>query len=461
MASSCLSWVAAVHAFPWGSPVYLVGTAALFLAMIYGVIQSIKGDYFTSLAILAIFAGADFLYLYYLPHNRWLFVIYYSIACGLALISRTLAMKRLWPRGTGITQKVFFLYALWSGLTLILVSDVLRATVWWLHVIAGFSLLALFGALRPNREQTTQILYCFLIGQQSYVVTSLFLRNMLGISGKTRFTLPGMGANQASMIMGAGLMVALHLFLSTKAPRRRLVFAFCIATSAFGVLLSMTRGAGVAVAIGGAIMVLSFARASGRKMLLGAVIAVSAYLCFLGADFMTDGYITSRFEKGFKQKNLASREDIWGLAAHIFKENPIMGTGIGSFWTQFEYWNPRLRAIEGRKKGTKAHNETVRVAVETGSIGLLLFIGWHLTLFLRTIRSRPDQFQVNARLPFFVYVVLSGFTISYRSMFVYFLFGVALEGWYRVTAGRPDKGTVESRSNSAPRNRLTGSSRGL
>lgn len=62
----------------------------------------------------------------------------------------------------------------------------------------------------------------------------------------------------------------------------------------------------------------------------------------------------------------------------LFKENPIIGIGLGRFKTLYneKYKSAEVKAVEGNKTVFHAHNNTLTILAETGIIGGLIF--WYM-----------------------------------------------------------------------------------
>lgn len=74
----------------------------------------------------------------------------------------------------------------------------------------------------------------------------------------------------------------------------------------------------------------------------------------------------------------SNRFHIWGAAIVMIKASPMVGTGMGSF-----YHNVSHHAAEYRAHGElRVHNDLLELGVELGGIGLLLFLGALISLFV-------------------------------------------------------------------------------
>jgi O-antigen ligase len=96
----------------------------------------------------------------------------------------------------------------------------------------------------------------------------------------------------------------------------------------------------------------------------------------------TGGKIVERYE----QEGASSREILVSVGFELFLRNPVTGVGTGNYNTRIV--KEKLFFVE-----SGAHNEFVRAAAEHGVIGLVLYWGFFLVLFLNIIRRRQPQQQ--------------------------------------------------------------------
>jgi O-antigen ligase len=125
------------------------------------------------------------------------------------------------------------------------------------------------------------------------------------------------------------------------------------------------------------------------------------------------------------------RSQAWGLALDLFRQQPVRGTGMGSYFPASAKIFP---------KATSPHNEYLRVLAETGVVGLALFV-WALFSWVwfsvRTLRSLTDPFFRSLALSAlgasaaFIVLCITDNPLVYHSVNMYFWALLAL-----VDAGR-------------------------
>lgn len=87
-----------------------------------------------------------------------------------------------------------------------------------------------------------------------------------------------------------------------------------------------------------------------------------------------------------------TREAMWQTGWKIFKEHPILGNGVNTFFNKFKM----ARQDEDRgKRGSYAHNCYLQMACDTGLLGLLSFLAFAAAVLLKSflsLRSAKDVF---------------------------------------------------------------------
>src|SRR5690606_10121853 len=190
-------------------------------------------------------------------------------------------------------------------------------------------------------------------------------------------------------LFGGYLAVTLALALATPAAARRAqARALGIAPVLFaGLLLSGSRSAWAAAAVGG-VVALSSARPSRRRIVVfGSAILLAGAVTVLLAPEST----ISRARSAFSGDDVGVRARAWIARGTIdmVRDRPILGVGPGNYG----YWSPRylgdvLRAPGGdvlyrdERRVDHPHSEFLDILAETGVMGLI-FAG---VMFLRLLR---------------------------------------------------------------------------
>jgi O-antigen ligase/tetratricopeptide (TPR) repeat protein len=164
------------------------------------------------------------------------------------------------------------------------------------------------------------------------------------------------------------------------------------------VLLTLSRGAWLALACGGALLLVLAWRAGRRR---GAVLAAAALLgaaaCAavgLGAAGRSDLWHGAA-ERVRHLTDASTRREIWAAGLKVFLDRPLVGCGPDTFPLAFEakrtavYWRLEWNATPAR-----AHNEIVHVLATQGSLGgvaLLAVLGGLVVAGVRAWRATPES----------------------------------------------------------------------
>lgn len=138
---------------------------------------------------------------------------------------------------------------------------------------------------------------------------------------------------------------------------------FC-AFLAFFLFLTTSNGAFLGAIVSSYLLVL----VSARRFLLPVVAILLVVI--LTVSFVP--YLREYMQKGVLDKALSinDRMNMWQTGWRIYKEHPVMGNGVNTF---FEHYRS-FRTDEDRGKGSYAHNCFLQMASDIGILGLLSFL---------------------------------------------------------------------------------------
>ena len=186
------------------------------------------------------------------------------------------------------------------------------------------------------------------------------------------------GVNGLAALMAQVAVCFLGLFLAERRFRNKLAYLSVIAACTYCLLFALSRGGYGAFLVG----VLYLGITKNRLVLLG-------LLAFL---LMWQGIVPTAVRErimmtdneGVIDHSAASRLSLWEEAMQVFKADPIFGTGFNTY------------AYGSHVGGYgDTHNVFVKVLVETGLTGLLLFLAIFRRLFQigrRLYRTAADPF---------------------------------------------------------------------
>jgi O-antigen ligase len=188
------------------------------------------------------------------------------------------------------------------------------------------------------------------------------------------------------MQMTGGLALGL-LFSRESSKERRILLAAAVvimavatlATSSRGGLLGLLAVAGFVVLIN----VLSGKRnesAGKQQKVIIAVAAAAIAVATLGTVLLIgsgDALLRGTGVVLADTDVTTGRTHFWGVALQIFKDHPIIGSGLESFgaaFTRYDTWSGQLRVEQ-------AHNEYLQTLSDSGLIGFVLLAAFIFLLF--------------------------------------------------------------------------------
>lgn len=170
---------------------------------------------------------------------------------------------------------------------------------------------------------------------------------------------------------------------------RRLLLAFMIFLMAVALLLSLSRG-GIAAGLIGVVFFIVLARRyrllSARKagmVLAGAIILLAAVLVYFGP-----GPLVQRFEAAVAGKGDKDvRATLWGDTVRIYRDFPVLGTGLGTFPRIY----PHYKSFIWKIPYTHAENDYLQAAAELGAWGWVSLAGFFLAFFWLVLAWKPGR----------------------------------------------------------------------
>jgi O-antigen ligase len=216
------------------------------------------------------------------------------------------------------------------------------------------------------------------------------------------------------MFLGVGIVQALAI-LTWGGPRSlRRLSVLTLIVGVPGLLATLTRGPILATAVA-AVLVLVF----GHKRLLG-VAVTAATLIAIVALWPNIRSTTLYQERGAETSTVRVRSGLQDWSLQLAAQKPLFGWGYGSFDRVKN--TSELTAVSGMSitylLESTSHNSYLTVLVETGAVGLLLYVLPFLILAGRTVtRARapnPDGWVIAGTIASLFVIVLSAVTLDFR-----------------------------------------------
>lgn len=282
---------------------------------------------------------------------------------------------------------------LWAGLFTLWVSMTYFWSVWPEKTEEfAFSMLQLllFNLLMwqfvRTREDIQEALQSLVLG--GYVL--IFFTLQAWLSGEqhsyNRYTAEGVNENELAAMLGLGVPIALYLLMGSRHWLLRIINILYIPAAFTAITLAASR-TGFIVASAGflyAIVVLRrtplFWRTISIAFLLAAVIAALPLIPQTSIDRL------ATIEQEASSGTLTGRTTIWKYGMLAWQEHPVLGNGLGSF----------RKVVNPFSISESAHNSFISLLVETGIIGLLIFISFLLFLFklMPQVPQQDRSFQI-------------------------------------------------------------------
>ncbi|MBS0662780.1 MAG: O-antigen ligase family protein [Verrucomicrobia bacterium] len=155
------------------------------------------------------------------------------------------------------------------------------------------------------------------------------------------------------------------------AVAQRLLGGYLALALGFGLVLTISRGGFIALALVLVAWPLFMAPGSGWRRLAWTGLAGLAVAAALMTLYLASPNVRSRFEQMKADAGERTRPIMWRGAWQIFREHPAWGGGAASFNVLFEKFRPN----QFQDEPIWAHNDYVNTLSDYGAVGFLLFFG--------------------------------------------------------------------------------------
>ncbi|MFA7208673.1 MAG: O-antigen ligase family protein [Parcubacteria group bacterium] len=189
---------------------------------------------------------------------------------------------------------------------------------------------------------------------------------LVGISGQTYLRATSLFPDPHMFSFYLGLLVPLAIGLMLRQKRRR-----WLAISALGVIfladiLTFSRGGYLGLVAGLIFMgILSWQRINKpSKIAVGVILGLSLLVLAIPSPVSQRFFSSFNLKEGSNQGRLA----MWHKAAEVIAENPLAGVGIGNYPLE-------VKPTAVYRDPIYAHNTYLDIAVETGVLNALVWIG--------------------------------------------------------------------------------------
>ena len=167
----------------------------------------------------------------------------------------------------------------------------------------------------------------------------------------------------------------------------RVLCGYLTLTFVLGLVLTISRGAWLALALALAAWPLLVAQGSWRRRIGLAALATLAVVVVVGGLYFSMPKVRERFLMMKADAGEKTRPIMWRGAWRIFGEHPVWGGGAGSYNVLFEKFRPEHYQDEP----LWAHNDYLNTLSDYGAVGFLLFFGAGGVVAWRCLRDRAPR----------------------------------------------------------------------
>ena len=201
--------------------------------------------------------------------------------------------------------------------------------------------------------------------------------------------------------------VSVILLLLAKRWWKKSIYGGFVVIPFIAILMTSTRGGWVALFVSLVVtLIISYRWLRSRcwktnKILLPALLGILVFLAIMfsfpnlinqGKTNVAERAVTAT---NFQQSTIKQRALMWLSSLEIIKENPFLGSGLGTYIISYPEAQGRVLSRESNRAFipsavfTKhAHNEYLQIPSEIGIIGLILFIWIVVTFYSRILRLK-------------------------------------------------------------------------
>jgi O-antigen ligase len=263
-------------------------------------------------------------------------------------------------------------------------------------------------------------------GYVAAVATLLLYRQQA--SELKRFTAVESDPNSLAMTLALALPMAWYIGMTNRNAILRWVCRGVIAVGLGAIGLTASRGGMVAATVALLIVPLTMTKLSPGRLVAAVVLLTLSGA--LAAAYVPEKIVQRLATTGTEVEDLSlgGRFKLWEAGVKALTERPLTGYGAGFWRSAVAPWlgpNPQV-----------AHNSFLSVAVETGIVGLLLYLGMFMAVFLALMRL--PSFERRFGLVLLATLVVAMLPLSWDDQkSVWFVLAVLLGLSQAVMVGRP------------------------
>lgn len=310
------------------------------------------------------------------------------------IISFLVTYRNIQPSDLDFPLKKYFLFYLFILLVSIIKSvSILKSLLLVNHIVLFLALIAIVFATVRERKLILSIIHVYLFG---LTLNTLDVLIEVALTGKREFGFAGI---MYVDLVSVGIVMTTLLFFFATVTYKKIMYASLSLLFVAGSIGTQTRNTWIATIVT-LLIVSSFiiikhkdigfsTNTFKRKsfVLIGLlVVGISVGLVFSPNSLERVTKINSLpqsqiSETGSVHSTLLTRVLIWYTAYNAFKANPILGIGAYSFPFTSQYYSTLNRVLyKYYVEDLPPHETFIAVAVETGIVGLVVFVLLYIQL---------------------------------------------------------------------------------
>ena len=79
---------------------------------------------------------------------------------------------------------------------------------------------------------------------------------------------------------------------------------------------------------------------------------------------------------------VVSRVTLWKTGLYMYRDNPVLGVGMGNYYARYKDFTEKYKELDIGHDAYSVHNSYIKVAAETGTLGILAYMGIYAVYFL-------------------------------------------------------------------------------
>jgi O-antigen ligase len=327
--------------------------------------------------------GALWLFIFALPWENAV-----SVIPGVAIVTRvTGALALAGALGMVITSASLrrwqvmhiagLLFIVWTGAYLVFMPAGDRLPFKFTTFVQLFLVLLIVWQVAPSRSRQLGLMTAYVFGGYVAAVSTVMLyRTAEGTL--RRYAAVQSDPNNLAMTLALALPMAWYLGVTYRSPLLRWACRLFLPLGLFAIGLTASRGGMLAATVALMVIPLTMTRLSPGKL-------IAAVLLLLGTGVVAAAYIPERAMQRLattgtevEDLSLGGRFGIWKAGVRALTKRPVTGYGVGFWRSAVSPWlgpDPQV-----------AHNSFLSVAVETGLVGLVLYLTMFVAVFLALMR---------------------------------------------------------------------------